>query len=696
MVDNKDAQPLTATDFTPLKSKAKKRGTRPSAALLFTTAFTLIALVILIFLFAARATILRLDPATAVVDISGLTFHIGDNYLLLRGEHQLSAEAPGYFPLNKTIQVTDQATQEIDVTLQPLPGKLLVNANLSDIEVFIDDQLAGKVPGTLEGISRGAHKLDFKKYRYFPLQQEVQIEGLGKTQAIDISLQPAWGHIDFTSTPSGAELYIDDRLIGTTPLSAEVLETGSQLSLKASGYKTLQQQVSAKAGGKAQHPLIEMIVADGSLSINSSPPGASITIDQQFSGVTPLLVDVAPFKKHQVELFLEGYLKASRSMQVEPEQRAQLSVDLRPNIGTVQLTVSPADAVVKVDGKLYSSSSKTGSQTLSLNAKPHSISAEKPGYQTKSMSITPRPAHQQALTINLLTLEQAYWASRPPQINSSVGINLKLFRPDPQQPFMLGAPRRQPGRRANEAERSVALQRPFYLATHETTNAQYRQWKEQHSSTAIKGQTLDMNDQPVAKVSWEDAALFCNWLSGKEGLAPFYNVEQSRVVSVNWDASGYRLPTEAEWAWAVKIDLRSKSHIFPWSNDLFPPLKITDNYADKSASAFLTFTLPNYNDQYPVSAVVGSFKANSKGLYEMSGNVAEWVNDYFDIRPRRGEPQLDPRGPQQGNKHVIRGASWALASRTELRLSYRDSGNDGRIDLGFRIARYVDKPGSDL
>jgi formylglycine-generating enzyme required for sulfatase activity len=94
--------------------------------------------------------------------------------------------------------------------------------------------------------------------------------------------------------------------------------------------------------------------------------------------------------------------------------------------------------------------------------------------------------------------------------------------------------------------------------------------------------------------------------------------------------------------------------------------------------------------------VVGSFKPNSKGLYDLSGNVAEWVNDYFDIRPQRGEPQLDPRGPQQGNKHVIRGASWALASRTELRHSYRDSGNDGRIDLGFRIARYVDNPGSDL
>jgi formylglycine-generating enzyme required for sulfatase activity len=692
MVDKNNTSPLTATDFSPLQTKAQKRSTRPSGALLFTTAFTLVALAILIFLFAARAIILRLDPASAVVDISGLTFHIGDNYLLLRGEHQLSAEAPGYYPLKKTIQVSDQATQQIDIDLQPLPGNLLVNANLSDIEVLIDDQLAGSVPGTLEQISRGAHKLEFRKYRYFPLQQEVQIEGLGKTQAIDISLQPAWGQLDITSLPAGADLFIDDRLIGQTPISAEVLETGSRLTLKATGYKTLQQQVTINAGSRAQHPLIEMIVADGQLAINSSPQGASITIGKQFSGITPLIVDVAPFTKHKVELFLEGYLKASRSIDVKPQQQADLSVDLTPDIGTVQLRVSPSDATVKVNGN----SQGSGSQTLSLNAKPHSISVEKPGYQTKSMTVTPRPGHQQALTINLLTLEQAYWASRPPLVKSAVGINLKLFRPDPKSSFMLGAPRRQPGRRANEAERSVALKRPFYLATHETTNVQYRNWKEEHSSTAIKGQTLDMNGQPVARVSWEDAALFCNWLSRKEGLPAFYNIEEGRITGFNWDTHGYRLPTEAEWAWAAKIDLQSKSHIFPWSNDLYPPLDVTDNYADQSARAFISFTLPNYNDRYPVSAVIGSFKPNTKGLYDISGNVAEWVNDYFDIRPHRGEPKLDPRGPQQGNKHVIRGASWALASRTELRHSYRDSGNDGRIDLGFRVARYVDKPGSDL
>ena len=518
----------------------------------------------------------------------------------------------------------------------------------------------------------------------------MEIEGLGKTQAIDISLQPAWGQVEFSTVPEGAELFIDERLIGQTPLSAEVLETGSQLSLKAPGYKTLEQRVTVKAGSKVEHPLIEMIVADGTVAINSSPQGASITIDKQFKGTTPLDVAVTPFAKHRIELFLEGYLKAKQSVSVKPEQQTQVSLNLTPNIGTVRLNITPDDAAILVDGKRRGS----GSQTLSLNAKPHSISVEKSGYETKSMTVTPRPGHQQALTISLLTLQQAYWASRPAAIKTSVGGALKLFQPNEQ--FMLGAPRRQPGRRANEAERAVRLERPFYMAINETTNAQFKRWKDQHSSTAVKGQTLDMSDQPVANVSWEEAALFCNWLSRKEGLPVFYIVDNTRITGANWDAHGYRLPTETEWAWAARIDQTSTSHVFPWANELYPPIQLSGNYADQSARGFLSFTLPNYNDLYPVSAMVGSFAANSKGLQDMSGNVAEWVNDYFDIRPNRSEPEVDPRGPEQGNKHVIRGASWALASRTELRLSYRDSGTDGRIDLGFRIARYVDKPGGAL
>lgn len=683
-----DNNPLLATDFTPMDGNGAKHGLPLSPGMLTLAVLAGVGIIIMAYLFMARAVIFQTEPSTADIEISGLSFNIGDNYLLLRGDYDITANATGYYPLLESISVGDNATQELKLELQPLPGNLSVTSELENIKVSVDSKSAGTVPGTIEGISRGSHQLEFNKYRYFPLLQEIDIDGLGKTQSLNISLLPAWGQMQFTTIPAGAELYIDERLIGQTPVTAEVLETGSQLKVTLAGYKTYTQQVSVKAGTNAQQPPIELIVADGTLQIDSSPSSASVTINNKFLGTTPMEVALAPFTQHRVELFLEGYLKASQLTQVQPEKTSKLAINLVPNIGSIAFTVSPADAQILVDNRNQGS----GSQTLSLTAKPHSVSIQKQGYKTKSLTITPRPGHEQALKINLLTLQQAYWASRPPAVKSSVGSPLKLFRPDDS--FTLGAPRRQPGRRANEAERSVSLQRPFYLGTKEISNAELRRWKASHSSSALRGQSLDMDQQPAVKVSWEDAALFCNWLSKREGLPQFYLLEAGVISGFNWDAHGYRLPTEAEWAWAARIDANGNSKIFPWANDLYPPMEVTDNYADQSASRFLTFTIANYNDKTPVSAKTGSFKANHKGLYNMSGNVAEWVNDYYDVRPSRGDAVLDPAGPSTGTRHVIRGASWALGSRTELRLSYREAGIDGRLDVGFRIARYVDSAGA--
>ena len=683
-----DNNPLLATDFTPMDGNGAKRGLPLSPGLLTLAVLAGVSIIIMAYLFMARAVIFQTEPSTAEIEISGLSFNIGDNYLLLRGDYDITANATGYYPLLESISVGDNATQELKLELQPLPGNLSITSELENIKVSVDSQSAGTVPGTIEGISRGSHQLEFNKYRYFPLLQEIDIDGLGKTQSLNISLLPAWGQMQFTTIPAGAELYIDERLIGQTPVTAEVLETGSQLKVTLAGYKTYTQQVSVKAGTSAQQPPIELIVADGTLQIDSSPSSASVTINNKFLGTTPVEVALAPFTQHRVELFLEGYLKASQLTQVQPEKTSEIAINLVPNIGSIAFTVSPADAQILVDNRNQGS----GSRTLSLTAKPHSVSIQKEGYETKSLTITPRPGHEQALKINLLTLQQAYWASRPPAVKSSVGSPLKLFRPDDS--FTLGAPRRQPGRKANEAERSVSLQRPFYLGTKEISNAELRRWKASHSSSALRGQSLDMDQQPAVKVSWEDAALFCNWLSKREGLPQFYLLEAGVISGFNWDAHGYRLPTEAEWAWAARIDANGNSKIFPWANDLYPPMDVTDNYADQSASRFLTFTIANYNDKAPVSAKTGSFKANHKGLYNMSGNVAEWVNDYYDVRPSRGDAVLDPTGPLTGTRHVIRGASWALGSRTELRLSYREAGIDGRLDVGFRIARYVDSAGA--
>jgi formylglycine-generating enzyme required for sulfatase activity len=541
------------------------------------------------------------------------------------------------------------------------------------------------VPGLIDGIARGPHLVEFRKHRYFPLQRELDIEGLGRTQSVAVELEPAWGQLQIASVPDGAEVLIDGQRVGSTPLSTEVLETGSQLSVAMRGYKTWERQVSVKAGSVETHPTIELVVADGTVDVSSSPAGAHVSVDGEFRGTTPVSVDLSPLGEHRVELFLEGYGKAVRPVRTEPEGHSSLAVDLVPIIGRIQLSVDPADAEVVVDGH----SRGFGSQTLALNAREHELTVRKAGYATRTQKVTPRPQLEQSLEVRLLTVEQAYWATRPPQVNSSVGAGLKLFRP--AVTFTLGAARREPGRRANEAERNVRLERPFYLGTHEISNGQFRRWRGEHSSGAVRGQTLDMDDQPVVNVSWNEAALFCNWLSRQDRLPPFYLEEDGQVTGWNADSHGYRLPTEAEWDFAARIGPQADPLMFPWGSEVYPPPGVVENYADQGAADIVSFVLSNYSDGFPVSAPVGSFQPNQNGMRDLSGNVSEWINDYYDIRPLRGEPLLDPTGPEAGDQHVIRGASWARASRSELRLAYRNAGRDGNTETGFRIARYVDK-----
>jgi formylglycine-generating enzyme required for sulfatase activity len=685
MADEKKPRPLAAIEFTPLDAAGAQRKIRISFVYLGLAVVLAFTVLVFAYLLAARAVIFNIDPGHATIGVGGLSFHIGDNFLLLQGSHRVSVEADGYHALSTTIEVTGARTQEVELVLDPLPGKLKLSSRLEDIEVFIDGEAAGSAPGLIEDIPRGPHIVEFRKYRYFSLRQEIDIEGLGRTQSLEVGLEPAWGQMQINSVPETAEVFIDGRLAGITPLTAEVLETGTLLTIAMTGYKTWERQLSVKAGSMETYPTIELLVADGTVDVSSSPSGAHLSVDGAFRGTTPVRVELSPLRGHRVELFLEGYKKAVRIVQTEPEGHSSLALNLVPIIGRIQLSVTPADAEVLVNGR----SLGFGGQTLALTAREHELTVRKTGYETRTQEITPRPDHEQSLDVRLLTLERAYWATRPPQIRTSIGDSLKLFRP--ADTFTMGAKRREPGRRANEAERNVRLERPYYLGIHEISNGQFRRWRSEHSSSAMRGQTMDMDDQPVVSVSWNDAALFCNWLSRSEGLPPFYLEEDGQVTAWNTDSHGYRLPTEAEWAYASRIGPDGIAMMFPWASAVYPPPGIVENYAGQGAADIVTFVLSNYNDGFPVSAPVGSFQPNQNGLHDMSGNVSEWINDYFETRSVRGEPLLDPTGPEAGNRHVIRGASWARASRSELRLAYRNSGRDGNLETGFRIARYVDK-----
>jgi len=277
-----------------------------------------------------------------------------------------------------------------------------------------------------------------------------------------------------------------------------------------------------------------------------------------------------------------------------------------------------------------------------------------------------------------------------PGITTAVGQTLLLFKPgeSPLADFTMGASRREPGRRANEVLHPVALRRMFYLQTTEVTNAQFRQFQAKHNSGHIEGNSLNQEHQPAVQVSWQQAAAFCNWLSAKEGLPVFYKEKNGIVTGYNPAATGYRLPSEAEWAWAARASVQ-KLLLFPWG-DTFPPTLAVENYADNTSAYVTGRILNNYKDGHVVSAPVASFKANQHGLYDMGGNVSEWIHDVYSIPSANGATMEDPLGGQSGDNHVLRGAAWTHSSLAELRLSYRDYGQAGRDDVGFRIARYAE------
>ena len=101
--------------------------------------------------------------------------------------------------------------------------------------------------------------------------------------------------------------------------------------------------------------------------------------------------------------------------------------------------------------------------------------------------------------------------------------------------------------------------------------------------------------------------------------------------------------------------------------------------------------LADFDDGYPGSSPVGSFAQNALGLFDLGGNVAEWVQDYYDPTIPISPPEaVDPLGPATGSEHVIRGSSWLQGRVIELRLAFRDFGHEPRPDLGFRVARYAE------
>lgn len=632
--------------------------------------------VYLSWLFLAKGYVITILPeeaqASATVNVrQGQGFYISDVLYLLTAQATVDVSADGFE--TETLRITDASETKISVTLTPSPGELIATTQprLPEIEWFINNALV-HIGETLEQpLPPGEHTLLIRHKYYQPIEETFFIERQ-QQQEKNWELTPVNGQLIMDSSPIPANVIINGEDMGKTPINMEKPAGAYTIKISAEGYDTIEEQAEITYSQPQIKRQYQLALRKGSLSLTLSPIGGELFVDGvlvKTNNTSTNTIALSANQVHRIRYQLAGYANYQEQVKVAPDENKALSISLQKTFGTITVSTTPA-ATISLNGTIVG----TSSFQKKLSTVPQQFTFSRDGYRTQTKTITPAANQNKTINIRLLSEFDARRKEGKPLFVSTLGIKLQ---PVTLNRFTIGSPPNEKGRQRNEFPITVDFSRRIWVSQHEITEAQYTAFNSSKPNTGL----------PVSDVTWTDAVRYCNWLSEQEGLPAFYKIQSGRVTGFDAASTGYRLLTEAEWEWLAKKAKRSVSTMYIWGDSERIPKK-AGNIADKSLSS-ATFYIRDYSDGFSGKSPVGSFKADRSGLYDLFGNVSEWVHDNYTNTPPSKSQFVDYMGATRGVGHIVKGANYSSGRFAEFRGAYKQVSESKGPAIGFRIARYA-------
>ena len=576
--------------------------------------------------------------------------------------------------LSQKLQVESFKITESDISAQTQPRKDLNDRNcalvkvqfvgaISEVEGNVVKPLVSHGNETWVYMPQGSRQLKLLTQRYLPVMvtfADYGVEKLESNRTYVLVLVKPNGQND--PIDAGGNFYA----ISVQPKDAKVTVDGIQQNVSSDGeysamlpygthtYKVeaggyIRQSGSFSVSSGDMAPInVSLVSALATVSVTCPTPAVSLYVDKKSVGNVPWSGSLKE-GMHLVEVKKNGYRSQQKTIQLSQQQKLDVSFgELVAILGNLSVNYKPFGAEVYVDGKKLGQSPRVFNGLLVGN---HQVEVRKDGYATDKKSVTISEGQTASisgtLSSNTASSSNGYASSSSVssggnEISIPVknGITIDMVKVEAGT-FMMGATSEMQNPWDDEKPvREVILTNDYYIGKYEVTQSLWQAVMGTNPSY-FKGDNL-----PVEQVSWDNCLEFISKLNSLTGRK-------------------FRLPTEAEWEYAARGGKKSRGYQYSGSFNISDVAWYNGNSGNKI---------------HPI----GMKQANELGVYDMSGNVNEWCQDWYGSYV--SSSQTNPLGANSGSFRVCRGGSWYFGT-VNCRSSFRSRGNpDTRSRyLGFRL-----------